>query len=99
MLILLAAATVVAGPAPEGDAAQPRIVTIGSPLIRARDCGLWQAEPVRRDAPAADLRRLGDLPPANQELTVLRLDQDGCSVPVVVRRDVSGDGRFAAPGR
>lgn len=99
MFALLAAASVAAAPAPDGDLASRRIVTVESPLIRGRDCGLWDAQPVRREAPTARSQPLGDLPPANLELAVLRLDSDGCSVPVIVRRNVSGDGRFASPGR
>lgn len=99
MLALVAAATVIVAPAPEQDAAHPRIAVSPSPLAATRACGLWDAHPVRRDAPTAGPQTLAEMPPANLELTVLRLDKDGCSVPVIVRRNISGDGRFAAPGR
>lgn len=99
MFELLAAASVIAAPGPGPDASDPPVFMTASPLIRGRDCGLWAADPVRRDAPTGTLRKLSELPPANLELALLRLDQAGCSVPVIVRRNVSGDGRFAAPGR
>ena len=99
MFELLAAASVIAAHGPGPDTASAPTVTTNSPLIRGRACGLWDAEPVRRDAPTAGPRKLSDLPSPNLELALLRLDEEGCSVPVIVRRDVSGDGRFAAPGR
>ena len=97
MLTVIAAAF-AAALSPE-DASSLRTSVIATPLLRSRACGLWQVNPVRRDAPSAGPQTLGDMPPANLELTVLRLDSDGCSVPVVVRRNVSGDGRFATRGR
>lgn len=99
LALLAAAASVAATPPPDRDVAHPSVVALRSPLIRGRACGLWNADPVRRDAPTAGLQTLAEMPPANLELTVLRLDKDGCSVPVIVRRNISGDGRFAAPGR
>lgn len=35
----------------------------------------------------AKVRKLNEMPPANQVLTVLR-SEDGCPKPVVVRRDI-----------
>lgn len=99
MLAILAAATVASAPAADRHSADVHVVMRVSPAVRARACGLWDADPVRRSAPTAGPQRLDELPPANLELTVLRLDEDGCSVPVIVRPNVSGDGRFAAPGR
>ena len=99
MFELLAAASIIAAPGPSPDASSPPIIMATSPLIRGRECGLWDADPVRRDAPTGAPQKLGELPPPNLELTVLRLDEEGCSVPVIVRRNVSGGGRFAAPGR
>lgn len=97
MLAILAAATVATAPAADRSATDAHVVIRVSPALRGRACGLWDADPVRRSAPAAGLQTLGDLPPANHEHTVLRIDEDGCSVPVIVRRNVSGNGRFAAP--
>lgn len=96
-----AAVTSTAATAPAADrlGADVHVVMRISPAVRGRACGLWDADPVRRSAPMAGPQSLGDLPPANLELTVLRLDEDGCSVPVIVRRNISGDGRFATPGR
>ncbi|HEY8615189.1 hypothetical protein [Phenylobacterium sp.] len=74
-----------------------------SPRMIARsqlNCGLWNAEPVNRRGPNPPrVQSLGELPPADQELTVLRMGPDGCSQAVVVRRNVQGDGRFPAPRR
>lgn len=97
MLALLLAAQVVAT-APPAD----RPVQLGSRMIlrEAVNCGLWAAQPVNRRAPQPPrIQSLGELPPAHMELTVLRLDENGCSKPVIVRRDVQGDGRFPAPRR
>lgn len=65
------------------------------------DCDLWEVTPVRRQGHLgpSSKQRLGELPKANLELTVLRRDPDGCSVPVIVRDGAEGDGRTAKPGR
>jgi hypothetical protein len=90
-LVLAAAASV------QGPSAAPPL--LDAPIaMRARACGLWRADPVRRTAPAPKARRLIDLPRANLEIPVLRLGPDGCSKPVVVRYSVEGDGRFAGAG-
>ena len=97
MLALLLAAQ-VAAVAPAAD----RPVRLGPTMIRrqAVNCGLWDAQPVNRRAPQPPrVQSLAELPPANLELTVLRLDENGCSKPVIVRRNVQGDGRFPAPRR
>jgi hypothetical protein len=99
MFALLAAASLAAAPATKADAATSRVILDESPLSRGRACGLWDAHPVRREAPTAGASALGEMPEAHHELPVLRLDADGCSVPLIIRRDVSGDGRFAAPHR
>lgn len=73
-----------------------RVVLGDAPTVmRARACGFWQAKPVSRTASAPKVQRLGDLPPANLEIAVLRLDANGCSLPVIVRYDVQGDGRVS----
>ena len=103
MLALLAAATLAATttappePGVHVFRGAPTAGVIMPAHVRARSCGLWRAQPVKRDAPSAGPQVLAKLPPANHELAVLRLDKDGCSLPVVVRENVSGDGRFATP--
>ncbi len=47
-----------------------------------------------QDRLAIQMRRLGDLPKANLEIAVLRTVA-GCAVPVGVKYEVEGDGRFA----
>lgn len=42
---------------------------------------------VSRKVPTARVRKLGDLPPANQYLTVLR-SVDNCPQPVVLRKGI-----------
>jgi hypothetical protein len=42
---------------------------------------------VGRDEQPARIRKLGEMPPADQVLTVYRTE-DGCPKPVVVRRDI-----------
>ncbi|WP_395674139.1 hypothetical protein [Phenylobacterium sp.] len=74
-------------------------VPVDAPLVARPDCGRWAAQPVARRAPQPRIQSLGDLPRANHELAVLRLGPDGCSTPVIVRRDVQFDGRFPAPRR
>lgn len=100
-MLALLAATVVAAAQP---APQVKVYRGAPPAgaelpmhMRAVACGVWDAQPVRREAPSGDAQRLDELPPANHELTVLRLDEKGCSKPVVVRENVSDDGRFAKP--
>lgn len=96
MLALLLAAQVAAVPPAD------RPVRLGPNMIRrqAVNCGLWNAQPVnRRASQPPRVQSLAELPPANLELTVLRLDENGCSKPVIVRRNVQGDGRFPAPRR
>jgi hypothetical protein len=91
---LLAAALSAASPAQA-----PAPDTFGV-LLQQRSCGFWRAEPVQRRAPTAPrVQSLGEQPPADMELTVLRFGADGCSRAVVVRRDVQCDGRFPAPRR
>lgn len=86
--LLLAAAASAHGP--------PAVALLDvPPAARGRACSLWNADPVRRTVPAPKARRLIDLPPANLEIPILRLDSDGCSTPVIVRYRVEGDGRFA----
>lgn len=96
MLALILAAQVAAAPPVD------RPVRLGSRMImrEAVNCGLWDAQPVNRRAPQPPrIQSLGELPPAHMELTVLRLDENGCSKPLIVRRNVQGDGRFPAPRR
>ncbi|WP_309087849.1 hypothetical protein [Phenylobacterium sp.] len=91
MLALLAAAAVAAS------SSTPAVTVLRDARAPER-CGYWLAEPVARrapDAPAA--QKLGELPRPNLELTVLRADENGCSKAVIVRENVSGDGRFAKP--
>ena len=47
--------------------------------------------PLKRDSGKAVFRRLGDLPPANQYLAVLR--SDGCRADVVLARGLGANGR------
>jgi hypothetical protein len=88
MFVLLAAAMVAATP----PAALPYPQ---SPTA----CDRWNATPVRR-APADGraAHNLGKEPAADLHLLVLRRDSRGCSVPVIVRYRVEGDGRFAKSG-
>jgi hypothetical protein len=72
---------------------------VDAPLAARPNCGFWRVQPVARLAPAPRVQSLGDLPRANHELAVLRFGPDGCSKPVIVRRDVQFDGRFPAPRR
>jgi hypothetical protein len=60
---------------------------------------MWRAHPIRQDAPTGRFQSLGELPPANFELTLLRVDRNGCSVPVGLRRNAQGDGHFPQPRR
>ena len=92
MLELLAAAAIAAQSAPPaGDLPRAPLV------VRERKvCGLWHSTPTAQPSNApAQLKKLKDLPPANHEIAVLRLDPNGCPAPVIVRYDVQGDGRFA----
>jgi hypothetical protein len=61
----------------------------------------WNIRPSAR-APVAPSRgaprSLASEPPADLHLLVWRRDANGCTVPVIVRYQVQGDGRFA-PGR
>ena len=50
-----------------------------------------------QDRAAGKFSRLGDLPRANKEVAVMR-SVSGCTVPVAIRYEVEGDGRFAAGG-
>lgn len=101
MLALLVALTVAtaAAPPPKSQVFRGPIPPDAriSPALHARACGYWQAQPAKRALPSKGPQTLGELPPANLELTVLRLDEKGCSVPVIVRENVRGDGRFARP--
>jgi hypothetical protein len=92
MLAILVAAAVLGVPPPDAPAS---LLGEAPPAMRARACGLWDAKPVRRTAPPPKFRKLGDLPKANLEIAVLRLDPNGCSVPLIVRHEVEGDGRTA----
>jgi hypothetical protein len=75
----------------------PDVATLlANPPTIGRSCGYWQLQPTDTKI-RAKAQRLGDLPPAHQELSVLRWDENGCSKAVVVRRNVNGDGRFANP--
>lgn len=47
-----------------------------------------------QDRERTRFRRLGDLPKAHKEIAVLR-SVGGCAVPVGIRYNVEGDGRFA----
>ncbi len=97
MIALLAAASVTTAVVPPTPQAA---VTFDMPVaIAGRACGMWDATPVRRTVPTPALKRLSELPPANLELAVLRLDSDGCSKPVIVRYNAEGDGRFAKPSK
>jgi hypothetical protein len=96
MIALLLAAAMHLEPAPAASTvAAQAVLGDRSPVLRGRACGFWEAKPVTRTAPAPKLRKLGDLPPANLEIAVLRLAPNGCSLPVIVRYDAQGDGRFA----
>lgn len=88
MFAILAAATSLAATPQES----PRTVVYSAPPSRA--CGFWRLEPTEATA-RLRAQRLGELPRANHELTVLRTDENGCSKAVVVRENVNGDGRFA----
>ena len=87
MTALILAAQVAAAVPP------PAVVRVG-PRV---DCGIWQTTPVKRAPSARTPQRLGELPKANLELAVLKLDRNGCSIPVIVREDVKGDGKAAKP--
>ena len=92
MLELLAAAAIAAqsAPAPQDFSQAPLVVR------ERKSCGLWHSIPTAQPSNApAELKKLKDLPPANHEIAVLRLDPNGCPTPVIVRYDVQGDGRFA----
>lgn len=99
MLALLAVATLAAAPAPEVPARRAESITALPPQARARTCGLQHARPIHSDAPRGRFQSLGELPRANFELTLLRLDENGCSVAVGLRRNVEGDGHFPRPRR
>ena len=89
MLALLAAATIAAQPAPAP-------LESRSVFLRQRACGLQPSVPVDHPGAKPAPRKLGDLPRAHLEIAVLRLDEKGCSKPVIVRYDAEGDGRFAS---
>jgi len=91
-MLALVLATAFAAPAPK-----PAIQIIDQTpiVIRERACGLLHSTPVDRRGPAPQARKLGELPTANLEVAVLRLDPNGCQKPVVVKFDFRGDGHFA----
>lgn len=91
MLAILAAAAAVSS-APSDP---QRVVIYSAPP--GRSCGYWKAQPTVDGVIKPKVQQLGDLPPPNLELMVLRTDENGCSKAVVVREKVSGDGRFAKP--
>jgi hypothetical protein len=97
MLAFLAAAVALTAPSPEMASARSDASTRLQALARPDACGYFLTRPVARRAPGGRAQTLGELPPANLELTVLRFDEKGCSKPVIVRQNVSGDGRFAKP--
>lgn len=74
-----------------------------APLVTPRSsrCDMWLARPVDfkppalKGAPGASVQSLAQMPPADEHLLVLRRDAQGCSVPVIVRYSVHGDGTFA----
>jgi hypothetical protein len=73
---------------------------VDAPHFARPNCGFEQVLPVKQRSPQVPrIQSLGELPKAHQELAVLRFGADGCSKPVIVRRDVQGDGRFPAPRR
>lgn len=94
MLALALALGVATAPPPQKPAVQ--IIQDMPIVMRERACGLWHGTPVDHKGPIPQARKLGDLPTANLELAVLRLDANGCQKPVVVRYDYRGDGHFAA---
>jgi hypothetical protein len=95
MIALLLAAQLTGAP----PLAPQTVVDVRSPLFERGRCGLWDAQPIKRRNAQPRIQSLGELPRANHELAVMRLGPDGCSKPVVVRRNVQGDGRFPAPRR
>jgi hypothetical protein len=91
MIALLIAAGVVATP--------PAVIGHPNPAQR---CDLWSAKPTRDLLPPGMARAphsLGQEPAADMHLLVLRRDAQGCSVPVIVRYKVEGDGTFAKDAR
>lgn len=81
MLSLLMLATAATGPA-------PAIMPNPAPVICRPQGGL-----LVRDTPRADrAQKLGELPPANLELTVLNM-RDGCQEPAIVRYGIGPTGR------
>ena len=95
MLALALALGVATAPPPHKPGIQ--ILQDAPIVMRERACGLWHSTPIDHKGPIPQARKLGDLPTANLEVAVPRLDANGCQKPVVVRYDVRGDGRFA-PG-
>ncbi len=75
---LLSAGSSLAQPAPAPS--EPLVFGASEPQRECRSDQVHRAK--RGDAPAA--RRLGELPPGNLELAVLR-EVDGCREPVIVR--------------
>jgi hypothetical protein len=74
---------------------------LGGEALVCRSAGVTQAfdgAPATllrpQDRTIVGLRRLGDLPKARMEIAIARTVA-GCAVPVGVRYDVEGDGRFA----
>lgn len=91
MLALLAAAA-IAGQTP---GATRLILDPPSVVRRQMNCGLWHSVPTAQVGAAPRAKRLGDLPRANWEIAVLRLDANGCQTPVVVSYGVELGGKSA----
>lgn len=80
-LPMLIAASEPAKPAPKKVIVSRQLCAPNTPTL-AQD-GVADGTRVRR------LRKLGEMPPAKQQLTVIRT-VDGCSVPTVVRENIGG---------
>jgi len=70
-------------------AAVPAAVPITAPACQNARPGIAAAGSLYDGAGPARAQRLGDLPPANLVLTVLRRE-DGCERPVIVRYGIGG---------
>ena len=95
-MIALALALGLATTASPPSASNVGVIVDMPTVIREWACGIFHTTPVSHRGALPQAHKLGDLPSANIEYAVLRLDANGCQEPVVVHYDYRGDGHFAS---
>ena len=87
-LLLIALSIPLIGAASQPPKPAPKKV-VTSRIVCAPKSPTLAQEGVADGTRVERLRKLGDMPPARQQLTVIRTI-DGCSVPTVVRENIGG---------